>query len=305
MWLGRRRRSLQAWAAAGALWASACQFPNYNLGREDSSGGSGAFSSAGAVGAGTGGTTGGLGTAEGGTSGAVGATDAGGGTTSGSGGAPGSAGTSGSAGAQASGGTEMGGMASEGGGAGAASDPNLLLEDDFEAGNAAQWLEVAGSPWSVALDSSRASYSYRLTPVFGDFYASVAKAGSWTDQVIEADVEVLEFGGTGTGDVVALLGRFSNIDNYYAAVLRPDGRAAIRARVAGAPPSSIKTSASLGIKVGTWYRLRFELIGTTLRLAIDGQQVAVIDDSSLTRGTVALGGDNSAASFDNVRVTRP
>jgi pectate lyase len=196
-------------------------------------------------------------------------------------------------------------MASEGGGAGASSDPNLLLEDDFEAGNAEQWLEVAGSPWSVALDSSRSSQSYQLTPVFGDFYASVAKVGSWTDQIIEADVEVLAFGGTSTGDVVALMGRFANIDNYYAAVLRPDGRAAIRARVGGAPSSSLKSSTALGIKVDTWYRLRFELVGTTLRFSIDGQEVAQVDDGNLTHGTVALGGDNSAANFDNVRVTRP
>lgn len=197
------------------------------------------------------------------------------------------------------------GTSADGGSAGAASDPNLLLEDDFETGSADQWLEVAGSPWSVGAHAGQADHGYQLTPLFDDFYASVAKDGPWTDQIIEADVQVLEFGGTGTGDVVSLLGRFGNIDNYYAAVLRPDGRAAIRARVAGTPPSSIKTSAALGIKAGTWYHLRFELVGSALRFSVDGQLVAEITDSSLTRGTVALGGDNTAAAFDNVRVTRP
>ena len=203
------------------------------------------------------------------------------------------------------GGTDSAGSTNEGGGAGASGDPNLLLEDDFETGNADQWLEVAGSPWLLALDAERASQGYELTPVFGDFYASVAKVGTWTDQIIEADVKVLAFGGTGTSDVVSLLGRFANIDNYYAAVLRPDGRVAIRARVAGAPPSSIKTSAALGIAAGTWYRLRFEIVGNALSLFVDDQLVAAVEDSNLTRGTVALGGDNTAAIFDNVRVTRP
>jgi hypothetical protein len=203
------------------------------------------------------------------------------------------------------GGTDSAGSTNEGGGAGASGDPNLLLEDDFETGNADQWLEVAGSPWSLALDAERASQGYELTPVFGDFYASVAKVGPWTDQIIEADVKVLAFGGTGTSDVVSLLGRFANIDNYYAAVLRPDARVAIRARVAGAPPSSIKTSAALGIAAGTWYRLRFEIVGNALSLFVDDQLVAAVEDSNLTRGTVALGGDNTAAVFDNVRVTRP
>lgn len=197
------------------------------------------------------------------------------------------------------------GGAGDGGSAGAPTDPNLLLEDDFETGSANQWLEVSGSPWLVAPDVGQAGHGYQLTPLFDDFYASVAKEGPWTDQIIEADVQVLAFGGTGTGDIVSLLGRFANIDNYYAAVLRPDGRAAIRASVGGAPPASIKTSPVLGITTGTWYHLRFELVGSALRLSVDGKLAAEIADSSLTKGTVGLGGDNTAAAFDNVRVTRP
>jgi hypothetical protein len=303
MRLGWRRRSLRLWAVAGGLWASACQFPNYNVGREAVAGSSGATAVAG---------SGNGGTAEpvsGTSSGGAGATAAGNGATASAGGAVGGGGTNAGGaiaggGAQASGGADVGGLTGDGGGAGASGDPKLLLEDDFETG-ADQWLEVAGSPWSVALDAGQAGQGYQLTPAFNDFYASVAKDGPWTDQIIEADVKVLAFGGTGTGDVVSLLGRFANIDNYYAAVLRPDGRAAIRARVAGASPSSIKTSAALGLKVDTWYRLRFELVGSTLRLLIDGQLAAEIEDGNLTRGTVALGGDNTAACFDNVQVTQP
>jgi len=302
MSLGWRRRSLRLWPVAGALWASACQFPNYNLGRE----GAGATASVAGF-AGGGDTQPAGGSSDAGT--ASGGAGVGGGAGGPSAGTPsagaGSGGVSAGTGAQPSAGNTLGGTSADGGGAGAPSDPNLLLEDDFETGSAAQWLEVAGSPWSVAPDAGQAGYGYQLTPLFDDFYASVAKDGSWTDQIIDADVQVLEFGGTGTGDVVSLLGRFANIDNYYAAVLRPDGRAAIRARVAGSAPSSIKTSPALGITTGTWYHLRFELVGSALRLLVDGQLVAEIADGSLTKGTVALGGDNTAAVFDNVRVTRP
>lgn len=303
MSLGWRRRSLRVWPVAGAFWASACQFPNYNLGRETASGGAGAASAAGAASGGDVQSAGGASNAGTG-SGAAGADGVAGGPSAGTlsaGGGGASAGT----GAQPSAGNTVGGSSADGGSAGAATDPNLLLEDDFETGSAEQWLEVAGSPWAVAPGVGQAGHGYQLTPLFDDFYASVAKDGPWTDQIIEADVQVLEFGGTGTGDVVSLLGRFANIDNYYAAVLRPDGRAAIRARVAGASPSSIKTSPALGITTGTWYHLRFELVGSALRFAVDGQLVAEIADSSLTKGTVALGGDNTAAVFDNVRVTRP
>jgi pectate lyase len=194
------------------------------------------------------------------------------------------------------------GMPSAGEG-GAAGDPNLLLADDFESGSS-RWLEVSGAPWSVALDAERASNGYQLSPV-SELYVAIAKDGKWADKVIAVKVKVLAFGGTGTGDVVSIIGRFSNLDNYYAAVLRPDGRVAIRARVAGAPPASIKTSVDFGVAANTWYQLRFELVGTLLRLYIDDALRVEATDDRIANGTVALGGENSAAIFDDVRVTRP
>jgi len=81
-------------------------------------------------------------------------------------------------------------------------------------------------------------------------------------------------------------------------VLRPDGRVGIRRSEAGASPTTLKTSAALGIATGVWYRVRFELMGDALRLYVDGQLRVELQDSSLAKGTVALGGDNSAAAFD-------
>jgi hypothetical protein len=283
----------------------ACQFPDYDLGRAAPSGGSGAVSEAGSAT-----TSGGDAPSVGG----AGGSDAG--TTS-TGGVAGVAGTSASgSGSQPSAGTETGGHGgsagslgtsgtAEAGAAGTPGNPKLLLDDDFQTGGAEQWFEVAGTLWSVALDGNEGNRAYQLTPVFNAFYASAAKDGLWTDQIVEADVKVLAFGGTSSSDVVSLLGRYGNIDNYYAAVLRPDGRVAIRLRLAGASPTTLKTSSVLGITPDTWYRVRFELVGDALRLYVDDQLRVEAQDPSLTKGTVALGGDNSAAVFDNVRVTLP
>lgn len=279
----------------------ACQFPDYAAPRAGAGGGA---SAAGA-------SSVGMGAAEpGGSSGSsAGTTTTTGGTGSGSGEGGGAgaavAGTGGgtTGGAQSMGGLDAAGAAgSAAGGAGTSGD--FALFDDFEAG-AGQWLEVAGNPWAVVLDADRASHGYQLAPTFADFYVAVAKEGVWTDQVIEARVKVLAFGGTSTSDVVSVLGRFANIDNYYAAVLRPDGRVALRARVAGAPLSTLKTSATLGLAAGTWYDLRFELIGDALRLYVDDQLAAQITDNRLAQGTVALGGDNTSAIFDDVSVVVP
>jgi hypothetical protein len=69
--------------------------------------------------------------------------------------------------------------------------------------------------------------------------------------------------------------------------------------------STLKTSTVLGITTAVWYRVRFELVGDALRLYVDDQLRVELQNSSLSKGTVALGGDNSAAAFDNVRVTLP
>jgi len=297
MSVARRRRSPRSWAIVAAQVALACQFPEYDLARQAAVGGQGVLTPAGSANGGGTQVEGGSQTGGGPTGGTsvagMGATDAVGGV----------AGSNAGQGAQPSAGTNVGGAAGDGGSAGAAGDPNLLLSDDFETGSAAQWLEVAGSPWAIANDGQGSGY--QLSPVFADFYAAAAKDGPWTDQIIDVDVKVLAFGGTSTSDVVSLLGRFGNIDNYYAAVLRPDGRVALRACLAGAAPTTLKTSPALGIAAGTWYHVRFELVGDSLRLSIDGALAVEVQDSSLAKGTLALGGDNSAALFDNVRVTLP
>lgn len=293
------RRRIQARRALGrgpwvglalvGVWSSACGFPGYFVAPDKEAEG---------------------GTAVSGESGSAGATFGGAGASA-AGGAVMNGGAQALAGAVAvggSGGTEaLAGAASHGdaGQAGAGHDPNLLFFDDFESGSTGQWLAIAGSAWSVVDDALSQSKCYQQSPVFADFYAAVATQGSWADQIIEAKVKVLTFGNTSTADVVTLYGRFGDIDNYYAAVLRPDGRVAIRASVAGSPPAAIKTSADFGVTTDVWYQLRFELVGTSLRLLVDGNVRVEAVDARLLRGTVALGGVNSAAMFDDVRVIKP
>ena len=303
MFLGWRPRPLRPWVVLGAWGVLACQFPDYDLGRGAPSGGSGAVPEAGSASGGDRPSVGGTGGADAGTTGAGGVAGVAGTSASGTGGQP-------SAGAETGGhGGSAGSLgaagAAEAGAAGTPGNPKLLLDDDFQTGGAEQWFEVAGTLWSVALDGDEGNRAYQLTPVFNAFYASAAKDGPWTDQIFEADVKVLAFGGTSSSDVVSLLGRYGNIDNYYAAVLRPDGRVAIRLRLAGASPTTLKASGVLGITTDVWYRMRFELVGDALRLYVDDQLRVEAQDGSLTTGTVALGGDNSAAVFDNVGVTLP
>ncbi|HEX2872506.1 MAG TPA: hypothetical protein VHP33_14655 [Polyangiaceae bacterium] len=275
---------------------TACQFPGYFVTPSDDDDGGASSNGGEQLTAGEQATSG---TTTTGGSGAAGASSVGGASETGGGGANGGT----SVGAAGNGGGETTSGAAGQAGAGNEQDP--LFFDDFEAGTASQWLAIAGSAWSVVDAPEGSGKVYQQNPTFADFYAAVATQGTWTDQIIEAKVKVLNFGGTSTSDVVTIYGRFSNIDNYLAAVLRPDGRVAIRASVGGAPPAAIKTSPNFGVTTDVWYQLRFELVGSSLKLFVDGNLRIDTTDARLSQGTVAIGGTNTAAMFDDVRVTSP
>ena len=270
-----------AWPVLGALAWVGCQFPDYAYRDVAAAGGNDAA----------------------GSSNASGAVETGGGAVGGesTGGTAGDVNIAGGASAGAdNGGATNGGALGAAGAAG--SDENVVLSDDFESGSG-QWLAVAGTGWAVVDDATQGKV-YTQTPLLDGFYAAVAKSGPWKDQIIEAKVKISKFGGSATNDVAQVFGRFVDIDNYYSAGFRSDGRVAIRGSVAGSV-ASIKTSDDIQIKTGVWYSLRFSLIGDVLRLYVDDVVRAEAVDSRITQGTVALGGDNTVALFDDVRVTLP
>jgi hypothetical protein len=243
-------------------------------------GGAGAIDGSGAVG-GVGGVS------TGGASGVGGA--AGGGTGGGStGGAAGSA-TGGTGGT-------TGGAGGTGGGIGTSA-----FFDDFESGTADQWVAVPADGWSIAADGSNV---YKQSTLDSVWRVSAAGDIGWTDQVVEAKVKVLGFQGSSSAYLAAVYARFKDLNNHYYVSI--DSYLAIQIRKKSAGNNiSITSGAPTPAVLNTWYTIKLEVIGYSLKAYVDGTPVLVATDADIASGGVAVGTSNASAEFDDVRVTLP
>jgi len=169
-----------------------------------------------------------------------------------------------------------------------------LFSDNFDDGNANGWTKSGGT-WSVVVDGSPA---YRQTSTGAD---AKAQAGTltWTDYATQARVRPLAF--NGSGRYAAVLSRAQNMTNFYFLGLSNSGSVILGKRVGGGPTTL--ASAPLAVTTGTWYTLRLEAFGTTLRGFVDGTQVVTANDSSLASGRVGLATYFASASFDDLVVS--
>jgi pectate lyase len=222
--------------------------------------------------------------------GSAGANGTGGSHAGGAAGAPGASGSSsmaGRAGASA-------GSAGTGSGAGAGAQ---LLSDDFEDGTPDGWIS-AGGTWAIVTDGSKV-YAQQAAGTGSKLLLSAGGSTTWTDQIVEAKVKVTAFGGQSSSYFAAIYARFSTA-GYYALALRSDGKIAIRSG-----NSTIGSAVAAGISVGTWYTVRLEAVGTTLKAYVDGVLKDTETDSSIAAGGIAVSTVNALAEFDDVKVSLP
>ncbi|MDH2425598.1 hypothetical protein [Sphaerisporangium sp. TRM90804] len=168
-----------------------------------------------------------------------------------------------------------------------------LFGDDFEDGDSAGWSRSGGS-WSVVSDGSRV---LRQTGTSSDARA-VAGAG-WSDQAVQARVKPIAF--NGGGRYAAVLARAQSTSAYYFLGLGNSGSVILGKRTGGSPVTL--ASAPATVTPGTWYTLRLEAFGTTLRGFVNNVQVVSATDTSYASGRAGLAGYYASASFDDVLVT--
>ena len=238
--------------------------------------------------------------------GATGSAGKGGSSAAGSGTGGGSAGKGGggsagkggaTSGGAANGGGANGGSSGSVGTAGSGGAGTVLFSDDFEDGNTTGWT-VSGGTWAIATDGSKV-YAQSATGSGSAVLLSAAGSTAWTNQIIEAKIKVKAFGGQSTSYLAAIYGRYTGSD-YYALALRSDGKVAIRHG-----NSTIGSAVTAGIVEGTWYTVRFELVGSSLKAYVDGALQDSETDTSLSAGGIAVSTVNTTAEFDDVKVTTP
>lgn len=270
----------------------------------EASGGSGGSGGAPLASGGSVSSTGGLAASTGGTVGSGGSSSTTGGAATGTGGtAGGSGGSAGAGTGGASGTTAAGGAAPFDAGP----PGTVLFSDDFENGSA-KW--IAPLPgFSIVMDGSNV---YSESVVENKVHIASAGDVAWTDQIVEARVKVLSFGGSSTSYLAGVFARVKDENDYYYAALQSDGQFKIKKK-SGGNNSSISTGLKgLTVSENTWYTVRFSAIGSTLTLNVDTvppQPAAVppltATDTDIASGGIAVGTTNATAEFDDVKVTVP
>jgi hypothetical protein len=173
--------------------------------------------------------------------------------------------------------------------------PRLRIEDDFEDGDAQGW-EASSTSWTVL---AHAGFNvYRQTSTTG---ASVAILGGmdWTNQSIDVDVRPLAF--QGADRWAGVVARYVDDGNHYGVRLRSTNRIEIVRRLNGA--SKVLGSAPFSVPLNVNHRVRFEAVGTWLRLYVGGNRVLQARDSALKHGAVGMRTFWARAQFDNVVVS--
>ncbi|HEV2782173.1 MAG TPA: hypothetical protein VGX25_22505 [Actinophytocola sp.] len=168
-----------------------------------------------------------------------------------------------------------------------------LFGDDFEDGNATGW-STSGGTWSVGTDGSRV---YQQTGTSSD---ARARAGSsaWTNYAVSARIKPTGFNGADRH--VAVLARSQSTSNYYYLGLSNAGSVVLGKRVGGG--FTTLASAPAAVSVGTWYTVRLEAFGTTLRGFLNGAAVVSASDATFATGTTGLTAYFAGGAFDDVTV---
>lgn len=183
----------------------------------------------------------------------------------------------------------------------------ILASDTFAHPNQANWpTSSGGQTWTAPRGSGTYSISSNEginTANGGSF--SVARIGSGTATSTEV---LVRLNPADTTSDIGTIARYVDTNNFYYGVFE-SGKVVIGKDVSGT--FTTLTSASFTYANGTFYWLRFNLVGTTLKLkawqdgaAEPGSFTISVTDLSLSSGGYGLGSDATGSTqFDSLTVT--
>ncbi|MEH1165106.1 family 16 glycoside hydrolase [Micromonospora sp. CPCC 205539] len=169
-----------------------------------------------------------------------------------------------------------------------------LFGDTFDDGTADGWSK-SGGDWSVVTDGSAA---YRQSNAGSELARAFAGQTSWTDYQVQARVKPLSF--NGTNRVVGLAARSSGATKMYRLALVNANRAELQ--VVNGSAITVLGSTALTVATGSWYTLRLEATGSTIRGFVNGSQVGAGSNTAYAAGRIAVVTAYASAVFDDVVV---
>ncbi|MFI7436350.1 pectinesterase family protein [Micromonospora haikouensis] len=168
-----------------------------------------------------------------------------------------------------------------------------LFSDDFADGDTAGWSKSGGT-WSVVADASPALQQAKADTDNARLFAGTS---SWADYTVQARVKALTLPADGA---VALLARASGSTTYYRLALLPGNQVRLEAVRSGA--ATTLGTLSRTVATGTWYTLRIEAAGSTVRGWVDGVPVGS-GTGSIATGRIGVQTRYATARYDDVTVT--
>lgn len=217
----------------------------------------------------------------------------------------------------------------EGGMGGTSETGPVWFLDDFEDGNSDGWeltpgLDAAFSVVDVpgetnkALQYTAGSTTDNLVALIGDAAwqgaARAAGVDELSDYYVEARIKPQTNSTTGNKQIY-LVARYQDADNYYLGGLNVQNSSASTRvetgyRKAGTIARPVQVAREIiqgtqGAEDGRWYRVRLELVGITLTVYLDGENVGNLTDASFAEGKIGLFTANKSFLIDDVVVGDP
>lgn len=197
-----------------------------------------------------------------------------------------------------------GGAPGEAGAGGAG--PGMPFFDDFEDGNANGWTPTSGA-WSIVSDGSQ-TYEQSIVSSTSQYISAVGGT-CWTDQIVEAKVNVVTFNGNSTSNAGSIFARYVNAQTHYLVGMNSGNNGELfigkRAGSTSNAPERIAQENDMDWATDTWYTLRLEVVGSSLKAYLDDTLMLEATDEQITSGGVAVGARHVNVHFDDVKVTAP
>ncbi|GMK37671.1 hypothetical protein PCCS19_07250 [Paenibacillus sp. CCS19] len=170
-----------------------------------------------------------------------------------------------------------------------------LFTDNFDDGNATGWTATTGT-WSVVQDSGNYVY-YQSSTSEG---RTSGGSATWTNYSVQSRIKVDSFNGSNR---IYLAGRYKDGNNYYAASFDNSngGTLELRKKVSGS--SSTLATKSYALSAGTWYTIKLEMNGSSIKMYVNGVLQLSATDTSLTSGAVGLVAFKTATKYDDIVVS--
>jgi pectate lyase len=169
-----------------------------------------------------------------------------------------------------------------------------LFSDDFGDGNADGWSKSGGA-WSVVTDGTPA---YNQSNVGSELARAFAGSTSWTNYSLQARVKPTGF--DGSARYVGIGARTSSNTTFYRLALLNTNRAELQ--VVNSGSVTVIGGVNQTVSTGTWYTLRIDVSGNTVRGFVNGTQIASGSNSSISAGRISLQTFHATATFDDVLV---